>query len=87
MAPGGYRFCPSPRQNLHLIDLVEDELAKDLGSFEGPHSGNTSPAPFCNLTLGPKLVPTLIPALVSTPAPSSSDELFKQFIRAYLELN
>ena len=51
----------------------------------------TSPALSRNPISGPKLVPGLNPAPVlapiPTPAPSFSEELFKQFMRAYLELN
>ena len=66
---------------------MEDELARDLGSIEGLYSGSTSPAPFRNPTPGPKLIPALILAPLPVPAPPSSNELFKQFMRAYLELN
>ena len=77
MALGGSHPGRSPCQNLYPLDPVEDEFARDLGSVGGSHSGSTSPAPFCNPTPGSKLVSTLISALVPTPAPSSSDELFK----------
>ena len=91
MAPGGSRPRHFPCQNLPPFDPVEDELARDPGPVGGPYSGNTSPAPSCNPTLGPKLVPALIPTPVPTPVPAptppSSDELFKQFMRAYLESN
>ena len=69
------------------MNLVEDELARDLGPVGGLHSGNTSPAPSRNPTPGPKLVSALIPAPVPAPAPLFSDELFRQFMRAYLKSN
>ena len=86
MFPGGSRPRRSPRQNLPM-DPVEDELARDPGPIGGPYSNSTSPAPSRNPTPGPKLIPALIPAPVPAPAPLSSNELFKQFMRAYLELN
>ena len=66
---------------------MEDELARDQGPAEGSHSGSTSPAPSRNPTSGPALVPALIPASVPAPAPApgSFDELFRQFMKAYLE--
>ena len=89
MVPGGSRPCCSPYWNPPPIDPVEDELTRDPGSVGGPHSGSTSPAPFCNPTPGPDLVPALIPAPV--PAPTSAlvatNELFKKFMKAYLEIN
>ena len=87
MAPGGSRPRRSPRRNLPPLDPVEDELARDPGPVGGPHSGNTSPAPSRNPTPGPELVPTLIPAPVPAPTPPSSNKLFRQFMRAYLESN
>ena len=87
MAPEGSDPYCSPRRNLLLINPIEDKLARDPGSVGGPHSGSTSPALSCNPTPGPKLVPALILALIPTSAPPSSDELFKQFMKAYLESN
>ena len=87
MALGGSRLCRSPRRNLPPIDAVEDELARDPDSVGGPHSGSTFSAPSRNLTPGLELVPALISAPISAPAPNSSDELFKHFMRAYLELS
>ena len=91
MAPGGSRLYHSPCWNLFPLDPVEDELARDPCPVGGPHSGSTSPALSCNPIPGPKLVPTLIstpvPAPIPAPAPPSSDKLFKQFMRAYLESN
>ena len=89
MAPE--RFCPHcfPCRNPLPIDPVEDKLARDLGSVGGLNSGNTSPAPSRNPTPGLNLVlaliPTPVPAL--TPAPVASKELFKKFMKAYLETN
>ena len=87
MTPGGFRSCRSPYQNLFSIDLVEDGLARDLGSVGGSHSGSTSCAPSYNPTPGLKLVPALMSTSVSALAPLSSNELFKQFMKAYLESN
>ena len=87
MAPGDFRPHRSPHQKLLLIDPVEDELVRGPGLVGGLHSGSTSLAPSCNPTLGPKLVSALIPALIPAPTPLSSNELFKQFMRAYLESN
>ena len=89
MAPKGSHPCRSPRQNPPPINPVEDELARDPGSVGGPNSGSTSPAPSRNPTPGPDLVPALIPAPIPapTPAPVASDELFKKFMKAYLETN
>ena len=70
---------------------MEDELVRESGPVGGPYSGSTSPALSRNPTLDPELIPALnlapIPALVPAPAPPSSNELFKQFMRAYLESN
>ena len=89
MAPGGSRPRRFPRCNLPPIYPVEDELARDPGSVGGLNLGSTSPAPSCNPTPGPNLVPALIPAPVPapTPAPVASEELFKKFMKAYLETN
>ena len=91
MAPGGFRSRRSPCRNFLLLDPVEDEFARDPGPVGGPNSGSTSLAPSCNPTLGPKLVLALIlapfPTPVPAPAPLSSNELFKQFMRVYLESN
>ena len=74
---------------------MEDELAREPGPVGGPHLDSTSLALSRNPTLGPKLVPTLNPALNSAPVPApvlapalpTSDELFRQFMRAYLKSN
>ena len=89
MAPGDSRPCHSSRWNLSPIDPIENKLARHPGPVGGPHSGSICPAPSRNHTLGPNLVPALIPAPVPAPAPTlfSSDELFKQFMKAYLESN
>ena len=82
-------FHRSLRWNPFPIDSVEDELTRDLGSDESLHLGNTPPALSHNLTPGPDLVPALIPVPVPalTPAPVAIDELFKKFMKAYLETN
>ena len=89
MAPGGFRPCCSPCRNLLPLDPVEDKLVREPGPVGGPHSGSTSPALSRNPTPGPELVPALNPAPVPAPvpAPPASDELFRQFMRAYLESN
>ena len=89
MAPGGSRPRYFPRRNPPLIDPVEDELTRDLGSVEDPHSGNTSLAPSCNSIPGPNLVPALISAPILAPplVLISINELFKKFMKAYLESN
>ena len=73
---------------MHAL-TVEDELAREPGPVGNPHSGSTSPAPSRNPSPGPKLVPALNPAPVPapTPAPVASEELFKKFMKAYLETN
>ena len=87
MAPGGSRPRCSPRQNPLLIDSVEDELVRDPGSVGNSHSSSTSPAPSCNLTPGPDLVSAMIlaPVPTLTPALVAINELFKKFMKAYLE--
>ena len=87
MAPGGSRPCCSPCQNLPPLDPMEDELAREPGPVGCAHLGNISSALSRNPTLGPELVPALNPAPVSAPAPPSSNELFKNFMRVYLESN
>ena len=86
---GECHFHYSPRRNPLPINLMEDKLTRDPGLVGGPHSSNTSPALFCNPILGTDLVPALIPALVPAraPAPVLTDELFKQFMKAYLNSN
>ena len=91
MAPKGSRPCRSPCWNLLLCDPVEDELAREPGPVGGSHLDSTSPALSRNPTPSTKLVSAMnhtpIPTPVPAPAPLSSDELFKQFMRAYLESN
>ena len=77
--------CRFPYRNLLLVDPMENELAKDPGPVGCPHSGGTSPAPSRNPSLGLALVPALISPL--TPAPVPTNELFKQFMKAYLKSN
>ena len=63
MTPGRSRTRRSPYQNPPPINLVENELARDLGPVRGPHLGSTSPALSCNLTPGLDLILALISAL------------------------
>ena len=89
MASGGSRPCCSPRRNPPLIDPMEDELARDPGPVGGPHSVSTSPNSSRNPTPGPDQLPDLIsaPAPVPNLAPAPTNELFKKFMKAYLESN
>ena len=68
---------------------MEDELARDSGLTDGFHFGSTSPAPCRNSTPGLAQVFTLIlaPVPASASVLPSFDELFKQFMKAYLESN
>ena len=80
-----YFFC----WNFFPIDQLEDKLIRNQNSAESFHSGSTSLAPSRNSTPVSNLVSaldsTLFPALA--PALISSNKLFKQFIKAYLESN
>ena len=87
MAPGGSRPCRSPCRNPPPLDLVEDEPARELGPGGGPHSGSISPALSHNPIPGLELVLALNPTPVPALPPPSSDELFKNFMKAYLESN
>ena len=89
MALGGSRLYCSPCRNFPPIDPIEDKLVKDPGPIEGLYLGTISPTLSHNSTLGPDLALALIPALIPTPAsaPVPINELFKQFMKAYLELN
>ena len=89
MAPRGSHLCRSPRWNFSPIDYVEDEFARDQGPINDFRLDGTSFTLFYNPTPGPALVSALIPALIPTPAPAlpSFNELFKQFMKAYLESN
>ena len=86
---GSWRIPPLlfPCQNLPHTNSVEDKLVKDSGPVGGPHLGTTSPAPSRNPTpdLAPTLIPTPVP--VQIPAPAATNDLFKQFIKVYLETN
>ena len=81
MAFGGSCSCRSSWRNLSLTDLVEEGLARDPGQVKDPHLGSTSSTLFYNPTLGSTLVSALVSTLVAT------NDLFKQFMRAYLKLN
>ena len=83
MAPKDFRLYHSPCRNLFPLDSMEDELARDPSSVRSSHSSSTSLALSCNPTLGPVLILAPVPA----PALPSSNKLFKQFMKAYLELN
>ena len=68
---------------------MEDDYVRNLSPVDSLHLGNISPAPSYNYTPDPTLVLTLILVLFSTPvlASKSSDKLFRQFIKAYLEFH
>ena len=68
---------------------MEEKLARDPGSVGDLYSGGTSPTPSRNPTLGLNLVPTLIfaPVPAPTPPPVPTNELFREFMKTYLELN
>ena len=89
MAFGG--SCPrrfphrSPCRNPPPTNPVEDEFARDPGPDRGPYLGSTSPAPSRNATLSSVQVLALIPA--PAPALAPTNELFKKFMKAYLESN
>ena len=85
MALEGSNSCRSLCWNSPPIDPVEDKLARDPSSVGGPNSDSTSSTPSQNPTPGPDLVSALI--LAPTPAPVATDELFKKFMKAYLETN
>ena len=78
-------FC----RNLFPLDPVEDKLIKDPSQVESLHLGSTSPAPFCNPTPGPALVfaPVLAPVPTPAPAPIATNDLFQEFIKAFLKSN
>ena len=83
MAPERSRPYCSPYRKLPPIDFVEDELARDLDPVESLHLGSTSSAPSCNPT--PALILTLVVAPIPTPA--AINDLFKKFMKTYLEKN
>ena len=93
MAPRDSRPRRSPRyspcQNPPPTSLVEDELTRDLGPVGGPYLGSSSPAPSRNSTPGHDQVLALVPALanISALTPVPTNQLFKKFIKAYLESN
>ena len=83
MAPRGSRPYHSPGRNLPLINPIEDELARDSGPVEGLYSGDTFLAPSRNPTS------TLISTPMSPPIPTPAaiNDLFKKFMKVYLETN
>ena len=80
-------------RNLLSLNLVEDELTRDPGPVGGPHSDSISSALSLNPISGPDLVSALVftsvPALIPAPAlaPAPTNDLFRQFMKAYLESN
>ena len=70
----GPRACRSPCRNFPLVG--EDELASAT-----PTEGSGTPTP----TFVVLRAPTLAPATALAAAASSDNELFKQFMKAYLE--
>ena len=89
MGFGGFYFHCFPHRNFSPIDQLKDEFARNKSPIESSHFGSIFSAPSYNAILGPVLVLILVLALIPTPAPAliSSDELFSQFIKAYLESN
>ena len=64
---------------------MKDKLARDLDSVEGPHSGNISSALSCHPTLG--FTPVSAVNLAPASASATTNELYKKFMKAYLESN
>lgn len=89
MGFGGFYFYCFPCRNLPPIDQLEDEFARSKSPIESSHFGSIFSAPSYNAILGPALVLILVLALVPAPAPAliSSNKLFNQFIKVYLESN
>ena len=81
--------CRFPRWNPPSTDSVENKFARDPGLVDGLYLGSISSTLSHNPTPSPNQVPVLIPALAPAPAPVSvpTNELFKKFIKAYLESN
>ena len=85
MTPGSSHLCCFFCRNLPPIDFVEDELAREPGPVRDLYLDSTSPIPSRNSTLGPTLVSALIPISAFTLV--FTNKFFKQFMKAYLELN
>ena len=85
MAPKGFCSRYFSCQNLSPLDLVEDELARDPSPVGRPYLSSTSSALSCNPIL--YLAPVPAPILALAPALAAIKDLFKQFIKAYLESN
>ena len=81
--------CYYPCRNFFLIDHVEDRLTRDPSPTNNSHLGSTSSTLFYKPTPGPALFLAFIPAQIPAPALAllSFDNLFKQFMKAYLESN
>ncbi len=86
MAQGSRLHC-APRRKLSPADFVEDELAgAPPGALtEKSRSPLTSLVPLCTLTPCPAPSPPAPALLVTTPAPGPTEDLFRQFIQAYME--
>ncbi len=86
MVPGS-RLCRAPCCNSTPADFVENELAGALPGAPTKSSGPplTSLVPFCAST--PGLAPASPPPAppVTTPAPAPTEDLFRQFMQAYME--
>ena len=64
---------------------MKDKLARDPGPVKRTHLGSTPLTLSRNPILG--LTPIPILNLAPTPVPAATNDLFKQFIKAYLEMN
>lgn len=81
--------CHFSYQKLFPINHIEDKFTKDANFTDSSHLDSILSALSKKLIPGLNLVSTLILAPVSALAPTSrsSDELFKQFIKVYLEFH
>ena len=79
----GSRICHSPRRN--FLPGNEDEL---VGSLPGALiKGSNSPTPFPTVLRAPTPAFTLSPTPTPTSTSPLTNELFKQFMKTYLESN
>ena len=83
MAFGGSCLCCSPHRNVSPIDHVENEFTRDWVPPKRSNFDSNSPSPTLSYNFTPAHASIPAPAY----APTSFDELFKQFIKTYLEFN